>query len=128
MNEKEKQIDTDVFALAAIQSLLVGNEYATALVAQGAERADHKEKQIEEMARIIDDNHGFIVSSVETAEALYNADYRKQSVGEWREDVIAFCNVCSLCKAKVDRYAVKCNSGKLNYCPNCGARMGGGEE
>ena len=38
-----------------------------------------KEKQIEEMAKIIDDNHGFIVSSVETAEALYNAGYRKAS-------------------------------------------------
>ena len=37
-----------------------------------------REKQIEEMARIIDDNHGFIVSSVETAEAIYNAGYRKQ--------------------------------------------------
>ena len=38
-----------------------------------------REKQIDEMARIIDDNHGFIVSSVETAKALYNAGYRKQS-------------------------------------------------
>ena len=36
-------------------------------------------QQIEEMAKIIDDNHGFIVSSVETAEALYSAGYRKQS-------------------------------------------------
>lgn len=36
-----------------------------------------KEQIIDEMARIIDDNHGFIVSSVETAEALYNAGYRK---------------------------------------------------
>lgn len=56
-----------------------------------------KEQIIDEMARIIDDNHGFIVSSVETAEALYNAGYRKQ---EWisvddrfpeeREHVIVF--------------------------------------
>lgn len=34
-------------------------------------------KMIEEMAKIIDNNHGFIVSSVETAQALYNAGYRK---------------------------------------------------
>ena len=53
--------------------------------------------------------------------------YRKQSEGEWIQDVIAFCNVCSLCKAKVDRYAIVCNSGKLNFCPNCGAKMKGGE-
>ena len=38
-----------------------------------------REKQIDEMAKIIDDNHGFIVSSVETAKVLYNAGYRKQS-------------------------------------------------
>ena len=38
-----------------------------------------RDKQIDEMAKIIDDNHGFIVSSVETAEALYNAGYRKAS-------------------------------------------------
>lgn len=37
----------------------------------------NKDKQIDEMARIIDDNHGFIVSSVETAEKLYTAGYRK---------------------------------------------------
>lgn len=49
--------------------------------------------------------------------------YRKQSEVEWKEDIIAFCNVCSACKAKVDRYAIKCNSGKLNFCPNCGAKM-----
>lgn len=39
-----------------------------------------REKQIDEVAKIIDDNHGFIVSSTETAEALYNAGYHKQ---EW---------------------------------------------
>lgn len=36
-----------------------------------------KVKQINEMARSIDDNHGFIVSSVETAQAVYNVGYRK---------------------------------------------------
>ncbi len=52
----------------------------------------------------------------------------KQSEGEWKEDVIAFCNVCSSCRAMVDRSAIKCNSGKLHYCPNCGAKMKGGAE
>ena len=37
------------------------------------------DEQIDEMAKIIEDNHGFIVSSVETAEALYNIGYRKSS-------------------------------------------------
>ena len=35
--------------------------------------------QIEEMARIIYDNYGFIVLSVAIAEAIYNAGYRKAS-------------------------------------------------
>jgi hypothetical protein len=37
----------------------------------------NEKEMIEEMAKIIDNNHGFIVSSVETAQAIYNADYRK---------------------------------------------------
>ena len=104
-----------------------------------------KEKQIEEMANHLMDIQrnfdeycakpcrecelGGVVNceSYYKAEALYNAGYRKQSEGEWREDIIAFCNVCSSCRAMVDRYAIKCNSGKLHYCPNCGAKMKGGE-
>ena len=51
-----------------------------------------KEKQISEMARIIDDNHGFIVSSVETAEVLYNAGYRKTIM----------CCECKYCEVVID--------------------------
>lgn len=95
-----------------------------------------KEKQIEEMAETFDEMCDLdLLADCEEkdcskcmATALYNAGYRKQREGEWKEDIIAFCNVCSACKAKVDRYAIKCNSGKLNYCPNCGAKMGGGAE
>lgn len=65
--------------------------------------------------------------SDDIAEQLYNEGYRKQSEGEWREDVIAFCNVCSSCRAMVDRSAIKCRSGKLHFCPNCGAMMKGAE-
>ena len=42
---------------------------------------DKSNNEIDEMARIIDNNHGFIVSSVKTAKALYEQGYRKQS--EW---------------------------------------------
>ena len=85
-----------------------------------------KEKQIEEMARIIDDNHGFIVSSVETAEKLYNAGYRKQRVGEWLvkwrstfpqyEPSEYQCSICGYVRTV-----------KHKFCPNCGAKMKGGE-
>ena len=95
-----------------------------------------KEKQIEYMGKVIDEYTERLSArdihkaefSERFAEHLYNAGYRKQSEGEWREDVIAFCNVCSSCRAMVDRSAIKCNSGKLHYCPNCGAKMKGGEE
>lgn len=93
-----------------------------------------KEKQIEfemaEMLEIIENAREVYANDVTDhteneyiREGLLNACYRKQSEGEWKEDIIAFCNVCSACKAKVDRYAIKCNSGKLNFCPNCGAKM-----
>ena len=89
-----------------------------------------QKKQIEEMAKTIEQS-GMLDSYSRceiVADELYTAGYRKQSEGVWNEDVIAFCNVCSLCKAKVDRYAIVCNSGKLNFCPNCGAKMKGGAE
>ena len=101
-----------------------------------------KEKQIEEMAKyscthcewevcgdqcLLDRTPSECDLALTVANTIHTAGYRKQSEGEWREDIIAFCNVCSSCGAKVDRYAIKCNSGKLHYCPNCGAKMKGGE-
>ena len=49
---------------------------------------------------------------------LYNADYRKQSEGEW-ETFPSNGNKyrCSLCKEKSEK--------RYNFCPNCGAHMKG---
>ena len=50
------------------------------------------------------------------AEWIYNAGYRKQSVGEWIQ--IGLQNPkCSLCRSY--------NYEKSNFCPNCGAKMKG---
>ena len=64
-------------------------------------------EQIEEMAKIIDDNHGFIVSSVETAEALYTAGYRKA------EDVAAeiFAEIEKIIEKEIHR----CESIRESY-------------
>lgn len=53
-----------------------------------------------------------------TAEYLYNAGYRKQSVGKWKP-ILAVCNrgMCSNCN--------EIGAVRWNFCPNCGAKMKG---
>ena len=41
----------------------------------------------------------------------------------WDEDEYPFCNVCMKCGLVIDRTCIKYNSGKLNFCPHCGAKM-----
>ena len=96
-----------------------------------------KEKQIEEMAKIITSADPYsickgqpcltckfkdIEKNCYSAKALYNADYRKQSEGEWvmQEYPLARCSVCGVQRNSARQYLWK-------YCPNCGAKMKGGE-
>ena len=67
------------------------------------------------------------------AEALYNAGYRKQMVGEWifKEEKDAF--FCSLCdqEALIDASfkGIDFVIAELSdFCPHCGAKMKGGAE
>lgn len=48
--------------------------------------------------------------------------------GEWDEEKYPFCNVCTVCGLVIDRTCIKMNSGELNYCPGCGAKMDGGRK
>lgn len=88
-----------------------------------------REKQIEEMARELNTatfgvnlhtlgDHLKPETTNKVAEYLYNVGYRKQSVAKWGFKGTAYG--CSLCG-----YGVI--APIYNYCPECGAKMEGGE-
>ena len=71
------------------------------------------------------------------AVALYNAGYRKQSEGEWKpfdflhdeenekDDWKRYA--CSLCGFITEAYYRDVRDSGYKFCPNCGAKMKGGE-
>lgn len=87
-----------------------------------------KDRCIEEMANDLYENRPYsdlwLEDAQDIAKVLYNAGYRKQSVGEWiwtengNADYEKYW-VCSNCKEH--------DFVKSKFCPNCGARMKGGE-
>lgn len=92
-------------------------------------KEQNETQAIEEMARII---HGTPFSDMHRAVALYNAGYRKQSAGKWiwinqatgyLEPPYGDTCKCSLCEFVID-----ISESNYIFCPNCGARMKGGEE
>lgn len=98
---------------------------------------DMRNKQIEEMAHIFCgmkngcDHCMFRKTTCqEYADATdcYNAGYRKQKEGEWvTSDIPQEKYVCSVCGGACWYYDYQGDVAKSRYCPNCGARMKGGE-
>ena len=92
-----------------------------------------KEKQIEEMAKVMCGYYGTEkcyecryccdCHIKQEATRLYNAGYRKQSEGEWvlREGLNRLVR-CTACGYEYNDL-VECT----NFCGNCGAKMEGGE-
>jgi outer membrane protein assembly factor BamD (BamD/ComL family) len=88
-----------------------------------------EKKQIEEMAKVLcgmaSDCNKCMFNKVNCyehneAESLYNAGYRKQSRGEWKQAYNSFPRyVCTNCNHLF-------NNKTFKYCPNCGAKMKGG--
>lgn len=78
-----------------------------------------REKQIEEMARII---HGTPFSDMNRAVAIYDAGFRKQSEGEWKQAYNSSPRYC--CTHCNHLY----NNKSFKYCPHCGAKMDGGKK
>lgn len=97
-----------------------------------------EKKQIEEIRKDIFAAFGGYAKWEEDwqslAEAVYNAGYRKQSEGEWvpcdvlpaDEDGEWTSYACSMCKHTTDSYYRDVHD-LSRYCPNCGAKMKGGE-
>ena len=97
-----------------------------------------KEKQIEEMAIVIFESSplpGMWMSHTRIiAEVLYNEGWRKQSEGEWVGEADGYADGelvydvwhCSECNHCIDDGT---DDPDLlpNFCPNCGAKMKGGE-
>lgn len=90
-----------------------------------------KEKQIKEMAKVLGENrgdcdasdcmrcsHGGMCDYMGIAYTLYEAGYRKQKEGEWLQDFDGdyYCPFCAHYPKEI-----------INFCPNCGAKMKGGE-
>jgi hypothetical protein len=100
------------------------------LIEKRKEEQTMKEKQIEEMAKILrkeaNKRQCFLFgASNHLSEALYNAGYRKQREGEWiwtengDEDYEQFW-ICSVCNEK--------SYIETKFCTNCGAKMKGEQD
>ena len=90
-----------------------------------------KEKQIEEMAAMIKnckeiDCSDFIDCHLCIATQLHNAGYRKQSEGENVAIYPSSAFECSECHW--GDWDLLTADSAYKYCPNCGAKMKGGEE
>ena len=85
-----------------------------------------REKQIEEMAKVIEracENECIspVNCDVCKATSLYNAGYRKQVEGEWKEQGECWKTLrCSICGHTTDTIF-----DRTPFCPNCGAKMKG---
>lgn len=70
-----------------------------------------------------------IISSSKALEAIEALPFvqREQKTGRWIDNTVAFYRECSECGAlvtnRMEKIFLHLEGKKLNYCPNCGAKM-----
>ena len=101
---------------------------------------DQNEKQaIEEMAEVLEkakiDAHTTIGSmnngfGMWYATAVYNAGYRKQSEGEWKDNHCTICGMTPIGEETWTKHNITPPRFEwfMDFCPNCGAHMKGGDK
>ena len=99
---------------------------------------NNREKQIEEMAKTIDESHwrieqdftGCHINDIEIAERLYEQGCRKQSEGKWEkfEGEHFICSNCAKVFGLGSTATIYDVKRVWKYCPNCGAKMDGSKE
>lgn len=98
-------------------------------------------EQIEGMAKVICGNnreckncvHNYAIRECGClfyAKRLFNENYRKQSVGEWADNHCTKCGKTPIGDETWTYHGLTPPRFELfmRFCPNCGARMGGGAE
>lgn len=68
------------------------------------------------------------IYTMDIAKALYNANYRKQSKGEWKSGRTVngeWGYSCSICTAAFTGVNAEWIAKEHLYCPKCGAKMKG---
>lgn len=91
-----------------------------------------EKKQIEELSDFLWHNTLIHTEDLchDVAETVIIEGYRKQSVGEW---VNNHCSICGMMPIGDEIFKYLDITPPrfdlfMNFCPNCGARMGGGAE
>ena len=95
-----------------------------------------REKQINEMVRVmangrfVEPDRKQISLFADEAETLYNAGYRKQSKGKWEkfEGERVICSNCAKGFGLGSTATIYDVKRVWKFCPNCGAKMKGGDE
>ncbi len=86
-----------------------------------ADRADYRGLTVEDVRAVTDE-------VVKELKALPTIDAEPVRKGKWMWDHHTAEYFCSECGKRYEYVIQEIDQGEYRYCPNCGAKMDGGEE